>query len=211
LSRLGHSLTQVTLVVPENPYEPQEYRAYLRSLPERVQGAALTVLERENSGMSYGSWSHAFGRYRRQFDYYLFLEDDYVPCQPRFDRTLVEMFRAVPRCGYLCSLVAALARPVRHAAIANGLASAEALERIWQRHGMLPHAASSRDYGENENGQVVFSTAFEEAGFVLADTSSRYTAPYCRLGQLEEFQPQNKEHLIIPVELLKEQQEEDGQ
>ncbi len=48
LQKLKHNLTQITIVVPHNPDEPEDFREYLNSLKD------IVVLDKsENVGASY--------------------------------------------------------------------------------------------------------------------------------------------------------------
>jgi hypothetical protein len=174
---LPHQLTQISIMVPRNPDEPKSYRSLLKRLPSRIQGANVVVMERPNIGMSYGSFSDCFKRYRSEFDYYFFMEDDYVFTQPYFDQIHVDRMEDNPDVGYLCGLAWATPAPL-HAGISNGIIRTKALEAVWAMsedgESQIPHAPNS-DYGTNERmGQIGQSVAIQKAGYKLVDWSDRY-------------------------------------
>jgi hypothetical protein len=141
----------------------------------------------------------------RTYDYYFFTEDDYVYVKDDFDKIMIDLFNETPRCGYLCTL-AKISPPVKmHAAISNGMSSRIVLDAVYQKFGKLKHYEGdnhAEDYAGE--GQVIFSRAFLEAGFVLADIRGKYRAPYWETGYktVTEYAPQNTEYLIQPVQML---------
>lgn len=183
LNRLKHNLAQVTIAHPFNPEESQEYTKKLFNLKKLKNGIPIVVLDQPNIGISYGHWSRTFGKYRSSFDYYIFIEDDYVPVVDHFDQLLVTLydnFRRIRNCGYLCSLFfdgngSYCTWPIPpHAGISNGISSSDVLEQVWQKFGMLPH-----DTHENYNsGQVLFSSGFLECGFEIMDYVTMYRSLY---------------------------------
>lgn len=138
LEKLKHNIDQITIVVADNNEGKRpEFDEYIDSIRGKY-----VVVERKNGGQSYGSWSHAYDLYRDKFDYYIFVEDDYVFMLDDFDSLLVENFESKENCGYLCSMVSDYAHKfnaLKHASISNGICSAEALGKVWDRFGQLPH------------------------------------------------------------------------
>jgi hypothetical protein len=196
LAETPHDLTQVTLVVPDNIEEPEEFTRWLEKCPRRLASARLEILRRPNQGMSYGSFSHAFSVYRQTFDYYVFVEDDYVFEQPYSDRLLREMFEQDPQCGYLAGVVLGEGDR-RHGAVSIGITSCQVLEAIWRQHGEIPHA---RHLGAYESAhQIEFTRAFLAKGRSLRDVTSRYRVIYNDLGRPWTFGPAEAPILIRPI------------
>ena len=104
LSRLQHSITQITLVVSHDPRCPPEYTRYvLDSFPNTIGSTPVVKLFKpDNLGISYGAWAYAASLFRDAFDYYIFIEDDYCFVKDNFDHELVKMYDAVG-CEYLMS------------------------------------------------------------------------------------------------------------
>lgn len=90
------------------------------SQPEDLYGVVLshfeTVLYRENTHGSYGSWNLAWDTYGDEFDWYFLIEDDYVFVLDDWDQKLIDLWK--PGMGYLCSLLAS-----DHASMSGGLVS----------------------------------------------------------------------------------------
>lgn len=103
LKEYKHNLDQVTLVVPYNATPSSQFENFLVTLPQKVQNANVVVVRRANYGLSYGSYAHAFALYKRQFDYFIFNEDDYLYVKDGFDLELIKRFNA-SRSGIITSL-----------------------------------------------------------------------------------------------------------
>tara|TARA_Y100000034_G_scaffold104648_1_gene131370 strand:- start:24932 stop:25870 length:939 start_codon:yes stop_codon:yes gene_type:complete len=133
LSKLKHNLDQITIVVAKIEGQPK-FDEYINGIKDQY-----VVIERENRNQSYGSWAKAYEIFRDKFDYYIFIEDDYLFVQDNFDTTLVDLFQSKPNCGYLCSLYTEdMAWIGGHATISNGICSAIALEKVWSLYDCLP-------------------------------------------------------------------------
>lgn len=109
LERYKHNLSQVTLAMAYNSdnMDCQSHWSFMQEAERLdgtlVQGAKIRTLWREaNDGQSYASWSQVVRIYKDSFDYYLFIEDDYVPVVDNFDRIMEEEYER-KTCDYLCT------------------------------------------------------------------------------------------------------------
>jgi len=200
LTKLNHNLSQITVAVPHNPDESSKFDAYIKSLPDNLAGTPLQVLHRDNKGQSYGSYSDVYAQHRDNFDYYIFIEDDYIPSQDNFDKELITIFNEKPNCGYLCSLFLDNEYGP-HAALSNGITSSEVLELIWEKFGEIPH---QEVYKYSSSSQIAFSRSFLKVGREIHDTTCKYRAPFNRLGHLVVHAEHNSEDLIIPLHFEKQ-------
>jgi hypothetical protein len=170
LQLLKHDLAQITVVVPCDPSEPPGFTTFIELL--KWGRLPVVILRRpENTGLSYGSWSHAYDVYGKAFDYYLFMEDDYYFVEDHFDRTLVELLGTH---GLVCGFVSR-AGGREWPGNSNGMASSAALEAVKARYGHLPYDtdASGGNY-TLESGQVTWGAAFQLCGYTIGDITSRY-------------------------------------
>lgn len=199
-----HNLAQITFVLNRNDllhWQRERDLAVIADIPERIQNTPIVIHTRPNVGLSYGAFNYAYQE-DPDFDYYIFIEDDYVPVIDGFDHRLVRMFAAlraysVPKLGYLCTYYAAVHPEYGpHAAISNGLISREALEAIQE------FGAYTANYEEAAKMQIAFSRAFEKAGYGVRDFSHKYRAPFFDRHGIRDFAPQNFECLFVPVQML---------
>jgi hypothetical protein len=184
----SHALSQITIVAPYNKGELARDTEYLSGLEGTVVGGTpVIVVRRENRGHSYGGYSHVYGLDRNAdnaFDYYIFMEDDYAFVQDNFDQKMINMFERKNNCGYLCPLVTDF-EGKRHAAISNGVASREVLEKIWEKHGCLPSSNFTTTY--HCQSQLQFSWAFLDVGYELHDFTDSYNVLFNETGKCIRF------------------------
>lgn len=204
LQHLKHSLSQVTLIVSTDEDETEEFKTYLDGL--KNLGLPIKIHRKENVGLSYGAYSFCFDLYGSEFDYYIFSEDDYYFAQDNFDTRLVELFKAKPNCGYLCSFVSRAGKKT-WMGNTNGITSSSVLQKIKAKFGKLPYdsGCNGGSYSE-ESGQVTFSDAIQACGFRLYDTTIEYKTLhyYWQHNKANlipgQQRPYNKKALILPFE-----------
>ncbi len=203
LGKYQHSLDQITVVAPYFNREPAEVTKFLEDLDgTAVSGTPVVVLRRENRGHSYGSYSHVYEKYRDAFDYYILVEDDCVFVKDNFDQIMVNLFLEKENCGFLCCLVDFFGKTASdpgklHAAISNGIASKESLEKVWRLKGEIPSSKFTTTY--HCQSQLQFSWGFIEAGLKLQDFTNRYNVIFNETGELQRF-GSNPEHLMIALQ-----------
>lgn len=205
LSQLDHHLGQITIAVPENSEEPEEFTNYLKTIPSTIRNTPVEILRRKNIGQSYGSYSDAFLKYSDSFEFYIFIEDDYVFSKTNFDQILVQMFKSASNCGYLSSYVKhdlpnyCNSRP--HAAVSNGISSTEVLQSIVDECGLLPYGGNSTVKKVYDcTPQLNFSYAFLDVGRWHYDYKDVYSVPFNHIGSLHTFGDAKKASLIIPIQ-----------
>ncbi len=206
INKLENNIDQVTLVSP--PYPGQQNIGFEKTL-KRLDGitldggAKVVVLKRTtNDHMSYGSWSDAYGAYRQEFDYYIFMEDDYIPARPNFDTILVDILEA-KQCHYLCMLVSSsqctsviTKKSFPHAGVTVGICKSTAMEVIWERFGSLLSNDFEDWYWHN---QMNFSYPYTYCGFSIADFADQYAVPFWHKNSLMHF-VQGDKYLLVPKE-----------
>ena len=203
LKTTSHQLSQITFTIPKNPNEPKEFRDYLQKIPSQINHTPVVILERENIGLSYGSFSHAFGLYRDSFDYYIFLEDDYVFIEDNFDSTLVEMFKEIDNCGYLCGNVYIGSHYHTHPANFNGITTNKILSHLWTTCGGKLPFSNCTNYGKAESfGQVAYGIQLVKLGYKLGDLTSRYEVPFI-WGNASITYPgkEKSKRILVPAQL----------
>jgi len=181
LNRVKHNLSQITIGYPRNPDVTPEYHKYILGLKQLDDGTPIVVIPMPNLGISYGQYSRMYELCRNRFDYYIFVEDDYVPVLDEFDLVLVNMLDALgDSCGLLCGVVyddqpGRYNKKIvpRHAAVSNGIATSASLEKIRRRLGEL--------FPQNSWGgdaQVKFSQNFLKSGLQILDYVDQYPVKY---------------------------------
>lgn len=157
LQRVKHQLDLVTIGYPRCEQENPEYTDYMMELEHKgclEDGTPVDVLRTDNVGLSYGQWYKAYEKYTEQFDYYILIEDDYLPVIDHFDSELIEMQRKLSS-GYLCGLIFDQSGRYgayynKHAAMSNGIITSDCFKAIYEKHGSLL-------FQNNAEAQIAFT------------------------------------------------------
>jgi hypothetical protein len=175
LFSLRNHLDQITIMVPDNPEEPQDFTNHLGWFPKSIKSTNVVIQRRPNRGFSYGSLLDCYATYRDQFDYYFLMEDDYFYCLHDFDQIAVDMFESYPNCGFLCGQAISYMGLRYHAAIAYGLVSSKALAVVEPG---LQRYLSADNYTEAESLQYSFGISFIDNGFGVYDFTPKYRVAF---------------------------------
>lgn len=224
LSKLRHSLTQVTIVVAQNKEEPHSYRRFLESLPSKVGSARVVLLERPNVGYSFGAYSEVYGRYRGDFDYYLLMEDDYAFAQDDFDTILWAKLRQDEKNGMASFVCEAQKKDwLMHRArneqpigsdmadivekyvpdsfvfprIMVGLVRQPALEAVYREYGRLPYADGTNHTKCKFEGQFALPISLQKLGWNVVDMLPRWRSlAFGPGGERLNYGPMDRELLV---------------
>lgn len=177
LATTRHDLAQVTMVV-NGDYD----REALRQVVADSKVPVVTI-ERENVGMSYGAYAHAFHTCGSDFTHYIFAEDDCTYREHHFDATLLRWLEEVPRTGMVCGYVP---QGHPHAAVFTGISPRQALLDVVALRGDLPYFCMKSDrYTDHEmGGQVAWSQALIDAGWPLRDWLHERSSAFADQGFL---------------------------
>ena len=202
LKKIKHNLSQVTFVIPKNTSEPREFRNYLNSIPSKINKTKVVILEKENIGLSYGSFSYAFEIYKEKFDYYIFLEDDYIFVEDNFDKTLINILDTAKNCGYLAATVYRGLKAAKHPSNFNGITTSKVLSKIWGRYGKLPYSLNASYNGAQNEGQIAYGEQLIALGYQLCDLTPYYELPFMQNGGIITFGIKNSKFIIVPVQFV---------
>jgi hypothetical protein len=187
LNTYNHNLSRIMFIFNLEDEHLGLFEEAKSIIPEYIKGIPVTIIPRQNIGMSYGAWSYAFGIFRNDYDYFIFNEDDYFINQHNFDSYFINKFESKINIGYLCLLVA---NPIwggdykTHAANSVGISSNKVLNEIWCKYGCLPHYNSGPNvvddyYRNNEiNGQIAQTNTIHRMGYNLFDVRDDYAVPH---------------------------------
>lgn len=135
LARTRHDIvTQVTMVDAHSDCGHPDHESHLL----RAERLGICVIRRSNRHMSYGAYGDAFYYFGKQpFDYWIFIEDDYVFVSDDFDEALVDMHveKFPDGNGYLCSMVGDGERWGRHGICSTGITTTHAARKAFKWKG----------------------------------------------------------------------------
>lgn len=202
LRKFKHSLDKIILVSPTNGYEPGVFKRYISNLPSNIGSTELELIRRPNVGQSYGSYADAF-KQRPDYDYYIFMEDDYAPVMDNFDEILIQMYEHSPECGYLCSYAHSRPPEGPHAAISNGIARNDILVKMRNQLGGIQYAGNiTNKVIYSSDPQLEFSRAFMKIHTKIYDYLSYYNSPFNEAGILRMYGDKTLPTLIQPIQFL---------
>ena len=148
-------------------------------VPKKIQGSDIEINIRENKGISYKAWEELFVKYKTEYDYFIFNEDDYFFIEPNWDGYLINKYKSYDDCGYLC-LVSR--EPMswnsykKNAGVSVGMASTESLIKIYNNYeGKLYMTNSDENYNKWEKNQTDFSFSFIDSGYNIYDVRDEYS------------------------------------
>jgi hypothetical protein len=184
LEEFNHNLEKIIFVFNLDINHIGIYQEIKTIIPKKIQGTPVEVIVRENYGMSYGAFNEVYEKYRTEFDYYIFNEDDYYFNDHNFDTYLVNKFNTFINVGYLAGIAVNPAweyqHKLVHAGNSVGVTSSKILEELYGKFGCLPHPKKQTDkvdenYKINEQeGQVAQTHEIFKMGYNIFDIREDY-------------------------------------
>jgi hypothetical protein len=140
------------------------------------------VLNRKNSGLSFGSYSHAFESLRDKYDFFFFTEDDFITAKHHYLKICLERIEGN---GFVAAKGIGT-KWGRHAHGGIGLSSTSILQKVWDKHGKLPYYEGElKDPLRNrkdkkfdratitpfiKHGEVAFTNEIEKLGYKIVSS-----------------------------------------
>ena len=158
----------------------------------------------ENRYQSYGQWFKAAKKNLEDYDYFIFIEDDYVPGCDHFDRKLIDLYEED---SYLGSSVTPYGEFPEHLAISNGIISQASLRKVFSedfRNFFDDFAEENPKYvWYYTNYQLVFSLYLLHRGITLKDYRNDYLVDFHKKGSIIDYSlpgAKNKEHIFTAIQ-----------
>jgi hypothetical protein len=187
LSNLKHGIDHVTVVLAEGGDEKGD--KYARSLKE-ICGTPVSVIARENRGLSYASWNAAFQEFGSEFSHHIVVEDDYVPYLDDFDSALVEL--ADYHETYVCGLID---NEGAHAAISNGVIPTS----VWEK---VQPAAPALTMEQMDYAQSAWSSSFYHRGYPIEEYLDCHASPFWVGRSLRWYGHPSLPPLFVPAHAI---------
>jgi len=169
-----------------------------------IHSGRVRVIHRDvNIGRSFGGYNAAFEKFREEYDYFIFTEDDIVLHAHNYAKVLVEDFESDVKVGFVAAQ--GISRgPREHAHGGCGLSSTKVLSEVYNKLGKLPfHADPKTQTFKNmcHRGEVPFTFEIQEAGYRLIQTNSHaplYSYAYDYMRGIEtKFLKQDKDYNLV--------------
>jgi RimJ/RimL family protein N-acetyltransferase len=199
LLSLKHNLSQITIVKPIVDGCNMSYYE-VDSLISKFNCDVKILEKYDNVGQSYGQFFHAYESYKNEFDYYIFVEDDYMVDIDHFDKILVSEFVEQKVDGFLCSYCGPTPTdPVGGASISNGIISTNCLSKIYD---IFPNPIQKINNREGYMCQINFSKLIWESNLHFKDISKKYRVPYFGTYVVEYGRTDTSESIFIPHQIF---------
>jgi RimJ/RimL family protein N-acetyltransferase len=199
LLSLKHNLSQITIVKPIVDGCNMSYYE-VDNLISKFNCDVKILEKYDNVGQSYGQFFHAYESYKNEFDYYIFVEDDYMVDIDHFDKILVSEFVEQKVDGFLCSYCGPTPTdPVGGASISNGIISTNCLSKIYD---IFPNPIQKINNREGYMCQINFSKLIWESNLHFKDISKKYRVPYFGTYVVEYGRTDTSESIFIPHQIF---------
>lgn len=193
LGKLKHSIDEVTIMKPNSPHKNAYYNI------DTDIGVKVSVIECENQFQSYGQWLKAIEMNLDRFDYFILVEDDYVPTLDNFDEKLINIY---DEGSFLCSMISE--KHILHCGISNGIISKKTIEPLIKstdfRDWFINYdKANSFSFG-GSNFQIVFSRYFADNNITLKDYLNHYGSDFHYKGIMIDYTKNNEPKILTPIQ-----------
>ena len=198
LNNTSNSISQITIMKPKSGIINSYYDIELND--------KIKIIACENRYQSYGQWLKAATLFLEDFDYFIFIEDDYVPAANNFDEKLIKLYIEGT---YLCSMTSII-YDNNHCAISNGIISKETIKNVLLSN---DYNIWLNNFGKNNtklsfngfNYQIPFSRYFLDNGILLEDYRKDYQVDYFygNSNEIRDFSLPNvlnKEKIFTPIQ-----------
>ena len=137
----------------------------------------IRLIERQNVGLSFGGYNHAFSTCGSEYDYWHFTEDDQIMVKGGCFSRAIEQMQSDSRIGFVAVVgVCNSSRHPPHAHGGVGISSREILRSVMsinpseaQPQGHLPHHVSRGYHRQVSLGEIRFTNAIHKLGYTLVD------------------------------------------
>ena len=200
LQDIEHKLGRIVFVFNLEEEHRELFEKIKNEIPNQIRNTEVEVVERENYGMSYAAFNDVYTKYRTDFEYYIFNEDDYYFNVNNFDTYLINKFNSYVNIGYLAALATNPAwnfmHKNTHAGNSVGITKSSILEELWEKFGCLPHPRQNKgnekdEYILNETqGQIAQTNEIFKLGYNIFDIREDYSCPHDMGFNLKDRHPQ---------------------
>ena len=171
------------LIIVNSDIGSQNANNFIESLNnKKISHGKILTLNRKNIGMSYGSYSDAFIKFRNYYDYFLFTEDDMAIIRDNYLKIGLDIFKTSKDIGFLAYIginkytddnrwkqPGIKKKDAISCHGATGLSSTIILNKVIQTHGCLPHH-KGLDYNKSITyGEVAFPNSIIQLGYRLSE------------------------------------------
>ena len=157
--------------------------SYIKNLDgkEIIDGRIITFT-RDNIGLSYGCYSDAFLKFKNDYDFFFFIEDDLITAKKDYLKIGLDEWKKTDKCGFVAFIgltkvhkfwwkKAGLNKNNSINAYSGcGLTSTKVLDNVVNKFGYLPHNKKGINHEDSiAFGEIALSKSIIDLGYNLID------------------------------------------
>jgi len=171
------------LIVVNSDVGSKDGNDFINNLNGRkINSGKLISFTRKNVGLSYGAYSDAFLKFKNDYDFFLFIEDDLITAKKDYLKIGLDKFKKTTNCGFVAFFgLSKVKKEWWRKANLNktnaisayggcGLSSKTVLNKIIDQIGHLPHNTKNIDHEESiVKGELGLSKSIINLGYNLTE------------------------------------------
>ena len=171
------------LIVVNSDVGSEDGNKFITNLKERkINDGKLLSFTRKNVGLSYGAYSDAFLKFRNEYDFFLFIEDDLITAKKNYLKIGMERWQQTKNCGFVAFFgLSKVNKGWWQKADLNennsvsaysgcGLSSSSVLNKIVDKIGYLPHNTKNINHEDSiALGELGLSKSIINLGYTLTE------------------------------------------
>lgn len=166
----------------------------------KLDNMIVDVVFYDGLGYSYGAWNYVIKRDLLDFDYFVLIEDDYIPTDVDFYKPFIS--RMDEKTPYVCTLVEVKPDGRDCASSSNSVIRSDSCKAILESYGDVFAELSAQDLPSAWHTQLNFLNHFTAHGFVMRDILDEYSTPHmmnCDINHIVYFGNVDYPALIVPI------------
>ena len=97
--------TDMDTIIVNNDLGYDEGRNYLDTIKgTKTKNGLFKVMHRPNVGRSFGGYNEAFNKYKDEYDYWIFSEDDLYYCKDGYAKNYIDILNSNENCAFVATL-----------------------------------------------------------------------------------------------------------
>ncbi len=171
------------IIIVNSDVGSEEGNLFIKKLNnKKIDNGKIITFTRENFGLSYGAYNDAFIKFKENYDYFLFVEDDLITAKKNYLKIGLDKFKENTNTGFLAyygvskipkswwKIAGLNDRNAFSAYSGCGLTSKKILNEIYHKHGCIPH--NKKDINHLNSiayGEIAFSKSFIDLNYNLIE------------------------------------------
>jgi hypothetical protein len=130
-----------------------------------------------NNGWSFGAYNYAYEKFKKEYEYWMFTEDDILIGGDKYYFEAMEKLNSSEDIAFVAMVKVCDHSGGQHAGGGIGLTTRKYLDMVVQEHGYLPHFRGVNDESLEvrhwraeviQHGEIPFTNIFTKLGYVIA-------------------------------------------